>query len=86
MISTIGAAIGTMVGIAITFVLGATGIDFTEAMAGVDMEISSVLYPVLNIRSTLLVFVFAVAVSGLTTWLPTRRISRIAPAVALREE
>lgn len=86
MISTIGAAVGTVAGIGITAVLGATGIDFTEAMAGVDMEISSVLYPVLNIRSTLLVFVFAVAVSGLTTWLPTRRISRIAPAVALREE
>jgi putative ABC transport system permease protein len=67
-------------------VLGQVGLDFSAAMEGVDFEISPVLYPVLNVRSTVVVFLFSVAVSGAVSFIPTRRITRIEPVAALREE
>ena len=86
MIGALGASGGLALGTGIGAVLGRTGIDMSAAMEGVEFELSSVLYPVLNLHSTLLVFAVAVAVSGLTSYIPTRRITRIEPVAALREE
>ena len=86
MLGAIGAAAGLVLGIALTVVLGHVGIDFSAAMEGVDFEISPVLYPVLNLRSTVVVFLFSVTVSGAVSFIPTRRITRIEPVAALREE
>jgi putative ABC transport system permease protein len=85
-LGVLGAAAGLVLGVAVVLVLGRTGIDFGASMEGVDMEVSSVLRPVLNLRSTAVVFVFSVIVSSITSYFPTRRITRIEPVAALREE
>ena len=85
-LAVIGAFVGLVVGSGLTLILGHVGIDFGSSMEGVDFEISPVLYPILNLRSTVLVFVFSVVVSGATSYLPTRKITKIEPVAALREE
>jgi len=85
-LGVIGAFIGLVLGVGGSALLGTIGIDFSTSMEGVDFEISPVLYPVINVRSTLFVFVFSVVVSAATSYLPTRKITRIEPVEALREE
>ncbi len=83
-ISVIGAGIGVIAGTAITLYLGRVGIDFTDAMQGMDMEISSILYPVLSVPRTIFVYVYSVAIASLATLIPSRKASRIQPVEALR--
>ncbi|MFP4153049.1 MAG: ABC transporter permease [Alkalispirochaeta sp.] len=85
-LGVIGAFIGLVLGVGGSALLGEIGIDFGASLEGVDFEISPVLYPVINVRSTLFVFVFSVVVSAATSYLPTRKITRIEPVEALREE
>ncbi len=82
----LGALIGLIGGTGLALILGQVGIDMGASMDSVEFEISSVLYPIVNSRSTLLVFVGAIVVSGATSYLPTLRITRIEPVAALREE
>jgi putative ABC transport system permease protein len=82
----LGSLAGLVLGIALSVFLGRIGIDMGAAMEGVDMEISPVLYPVVNLRSTGVVFVMAIVVSGITSFFPMRKITRIEPVAALREE
>ncbi len=83
-ISAAGAAIGVVVGVIITLYLSKTGIDFTDAMQGIEMEISSVLYPVLSVPRTIFVFFYSVIISSLATLIPSKKASRIEPVEALR--
>lgn len=85
-LGVIGAFVGLAGGTALSLVLGEIGIDMGASMESVDFEISPVLHPIINLRSTLLVFVGAVIVSAGTSYLPTIRITRIEPVAALREE
>lgn len=85
-LSVIGAGVGLVGGSVATIVLGSVGINLGASMEGVDFEISPVLYPVLNFRSTVIVFIASVLVSGITSYIPTRKITRIEPVAALREE
>ncbi|MFW5695426.1 MAG: ABC transporter permease [Alkalispirochaeta sp.] len=82
----LGALIGLVGGTGTALALNQVGIDMGASMDSVDFEISPVLHLVINLRSTLLVFVGAVVVSGVTSYLPTLRITRIEPVAALREE
>ncbi|MEA5031117.1 MAG: FtsX-like permease family protein [Sphaerochaeta sp.] len=83
-ISAIGAAVGVLVGAGITVYLGKFGLNFTDALSGIDMEISSVLYPRFNIWTTLIVYVYSVVISAAATLIPSRKASRIEPVEALR--
>ncbi len=83
-LGTLGSLAGVLLGVGITIPLSFTGLDFGAAMQGVDMEISSVLYPALNLRSTVLVFVYSVAVAALASLVPASRAARIRPVEALR--
>ena len=83
-LALIGSAAGVFAGTGLTLILSTTGIDFSSGMQGVDIDISNVIYPVLNLRSTIVVFIYSVAVASLTSLIPTLRAARIEPVEALR--
>jgi putative ABC transport system permease protein len=83
-IGAIAAFVGVLVGVAVTFPLSRTGINVGSIVKGVDMEISSVLYPRLSIRSTVFVFFYSTAIASLASFIPSRRAARIEPVEALR--
>ncbi len=83
-ISAIGALTGVAIGVVITLYLGRTGINFTDAMQGIDMEMSSIWYPQLNVPKTIFVYFYAVIIASLATLIPSRKASRIQPVEALK--
>jgi len=83
-ISIIGSTLGTIAGLIIVFILSKVGLNFTEAMSGVDMEISSILYPQVNFFIALFVWVYAIIIASLSTLIPSRRASKIQIVEALR--
>lgn len=83
-ISAIGAAVGVILGVVFTIYFGRIGIDFTDAMQGVDMEISAMLYPELSVPKTIFVYFYSVAIACAATLIPSRKASRIQPVEALR--
>ncbi len=83
-LALLGTAVGVLFGTGLTLILGITGIDFSSGMQGVDFDISNVIYPVLNFRSTVVVFFYSVAVASLSSLVPTLRAARIEPVDALR--
>ena len=83
-ISIIGSAVGVIIGYVGTYYMGKIGLDFTEALSGVDMEISSILYPQSSVFKTLIIWAYAVVISTLSTFIPSRHASKIQPVEALR--
>lgn len=83
-IAIIGSVFGVLLGVLISHILSITGINLGSAMDGVDYEISSVLYPKLSIKSTVLVFFYSVIVASVVSIFPSRRASRIEPVDALK--
>ena len=83
-ISIAGSTIGTLTGVLIIYIFSRTGLNFTEAMSGVDMEISSILYPQVNWLIALFVWVYAIIISSLATLIPSRKASKIQIVEALR--
>lgn len=79
-----GAFLGVTVGVAIILPFQRYGFNFGSAMDLADMDISTVVYPVLNLRSTVGVFFYAVAVQLAATFLPARRAAKLIPVDALR--
>jgi putative ABC transport system permease protein len=72
------------VGVAITVPLSITGIDYSETMKNIDIGMSSIYFPILNWRSTLLAFLYSAMVTSLVSIIPSRKASRIEPVKALR--
>ncbi len=85
-ISIAGALAGIAAGIALTAYFAAAGFTgFTKAMEGMDsMGFGSVIYPILNFKSTVVVFFYSLVVTALATWWPSRRAARVTPVEALR--
>lgn len=83
-ISMIGSAVGVAAGIGITLLLGRTGIDFTDAMSGMDFEISAIMYPRLSVGKTVFVYFYSVIVASAATLIPSRHAAKIEPVEALR--
>lgn len=85
-LGAIGSLVGVLIGVAITIPLSRIGIDFGSAMDMVEMDLSSVLYPELNLRSTVFVFFFGLAVAMVSTYPSARRAAKLKPVEALRAE
>jgi putative ABC transport system permease protein len=83
-ISTIASIIGVLLGSVITLYLGKVGINFTDAMSGIDMEISSILYPEFNPLTAVWIFIYSLGVTAIATFIPSRRASKIEVVEALR--
>ena len=83
-IGVIGSGVGVLLGIVFTQILHSTGISFGSAMEGVDFDMSTVVYPRLSLRSTVLVFFYSLGVSSIVVLFPARKVSRIQPVEALR--
>jgi putative ABC transport system permease protein len=83
-IGAIGSLAGMLIGVGIALPLSVNGIDFSETMKGVTMEMSFIYFPVLNWRSTILAFLYSAGVSSLISIIPSRRASRVDPVNSLR--
>lgn len=83
-ISMIGSAIGVAIGIALTLWLSKTGIDYTDAMSGMDFEMSSIVYPKLSVGKTVFVYFYSVIIASAATFIPSRHAAKIEPVEALR--
>ena len=83
-IGVASALVGVGLGIALVLPLSQVGIDYTEAMEGVELNMSNIIYPQLSLRSTVLVLCYSIAVTAAASFWPTRRAARLHPVAALR--
>lgn len=82
----IGAVSGAALGSVICLILGYTGLDFTEAMKGVDMAVSNVFRPILEPQTPVIVAVLATGVALVFTLVPVARLKKMQIVDALRGE
>ncbi len=83
-ISFISSLIGVVVGSVIIAYFSRVGVDFTDVMSGIDMEISSILYPKFSLFTTVAIFFYSLAITAIATFIPSRKASRIEVVEALR--
>ncbi|MBI9096461.1 MAG: ABC transporter permease [Sphaerochaeta sp.] len=83
-ISVIGSFVGVLIGFIGTYYMGKVGLDFTDALSGIDMEISSILYPETSVVKAIIIWAYAVVISTLSTFIPSHHASKIQPVEALR--
>lgn len=85
-LSGIGAVGGAALGCLLAVVLGVTGIDYTEAMKGVNMGVSNVIRPQLEVWNPIAVTVVACGVAVAFTLVPLARLRKLKIVEALRGE
>ncbi len=83
-IAVIGSFTGVLLGIGFTYPTTIYGLGFSEAMQGVDFEMSTVLKPVLNLKSTIFVFIYSTFIASVASFIPSRKSAKIEPVEALR--
>jgi len=83
-IAAIGSCAGVLIGIGITYPTTIYGLNFGAAMEGVDMEISQSLKPVLNLKSTVFVFLYSTFIASIASFIPSRKSAKVKPVEALR--
>jgi putative ABC transport system permease protein len=83
-ISLVGSFAGVLVGIGATYPASIYGIDFGSALEGVDFEVSSRFRPVLNMKSTIFVFIYSTIVASLASLIPSRSSAKVKPVEAMR--
>ena len=82
-IGALGALAGVVGGTILSAAFATSGIDFSASIQGVDIEFSNIIYPRPTALISLIVFGYSVAVSALTTVIPSTRSARIKPIEAL---
>ena len=83
-ISTIGSVLGAIVGSVLTLILERTGIDFTDALGGIDFQISGIMYPKLTLGNIIIATLTGIVVASGISLLPSRRAAKIKPVEAMK--
>jgi putative ABC transport system permease protein len=83
-LAVVGALGGVLLGLAIAVPLSLVGIDMRSLVQGMSFEVSNIVFAKPKPLDTLLIFVYAVAISCAAAYLPARRAARIQPVEALR--
>ena len=79
-----GSIAGVLLGSVVVGITSSIGIDYGEALDGMDMGISTIIYPILNFKSSAFVFFYSVCVASLAALIPCRKVAKIEPVEALR--
>jgi len=79
----ISAVIGISIGSVLILILEKTGMDFGAAMASMNLEISSIIYPDLKVGHIILMSIYTVGISALVTLIPCRKAAKIEPVEAI---
>lgn len=85
-IGAAASATGVLVGALLVLPLSISGFDLgmLADVGKMNISVSNIIYPQINLTSTLFVFVYSVAVASFISFLPTRRAAKIEPVEALR--
>lgn len=83
-ISLIGSAVGVAIGSLLSYYWQVNGLDMTEAMSGVDFEISNIIHLKLTVFNMFFSLLSGVAVASLISLIPSRKAASIQPVEALR--
>jgi putative ABC transport system permease protein len=83
-IGLIGALIGVALGGGIALLLQHTGMDFSKAMAGIELPFPNTIYPHLTVQHPLIGLAVGVLTAVLASLYPAWRAVRLQPAEALR--
>lgn len=84
--SFLGSLAGVLLGSAVVIPLSRRGLNFSDALQGVSMEVSDIIYPVLEPGTTIMVLIVSTLVASVACYFPVRGVSRIEPVEALRSE
>ncbi|POQ99689.1 lipoprotein ABC transporter permease [Alkalispirochaeta sphaeroplastigenens] len=84
LLGTLGSLAGVLAGSLLILPAQIGGIDFGSRLDMVEIDISSVIHPLLNLQSTLGVFCYSLAVALAASYLPARRAAGLPPVEALR--
>ncbi len=79
-----GSLAGTLLGLAATAAVGATGIDLGESMKGMNFPMTSTIYPAISVWGLVKVFFIGVVTAGLISILPARRAARMNAVAAIK--
>lgn len=79
----ISAVIGLLLGSLIILNLEKTGMDFEAAFGGVNIEVSTILYPDLRFFHLILMGFYTIGIAALVTLIPCRRAAKIEPVDAI---
>ena len=82
--NTFGAVVGSILGTVISLIFAKVGINFTDAMSGVEMNIGSIIYPHLHFMNPILVALYAIVITSLATLIPSRKGGKIEIVEAMK--
>lgn len=86
MMAVIGSTIGVLLGIGVTLALSQSGIDYSEAIKGMDIEMNPIFRPRLNVLTPIIVLITGIATASLASYFPAKRAAKIKPVEALRND